>query len=119
VFWKRPVACSRPFERPATLILLRFDLDGAVPGGDHAQFIALLEPEFIDQRLGQSNGEAVAPFGNLHRNLHDMLFSMYIMGRISCPSRRITAPILGVPQPLIVLEFVFLVDLVAMSVAMD
>jgi hypothetical protein len=44
---------------------------------------------------------------------------MYIMGRISCPSRRITAPILGVPQPLIVLEFVFLVDLVAMPVAMD
>jgi hypothetical protein len=46
---------------------------GAVPGGDHAQFVAFLEPKFIDESLRQSNRKAATPFGNSHRSLHDIL----------------------------------------------
>jgi hypothetical protein len=56
-------------ERPLPPLLARFDLDRTVLRGNYNQLIAFLEAELIHQRLWQSDGEAVVPFGDDHRML--------------------------------------------------
>src|SRR5690348_4509224 len=84
-FRQGPVEFGETVERALALGFLGLDLNGAIAGGDDVQFVAFLQAEPLDQRLGQPDGKAVTPFGYLHRSLHDIHLNLYIIYWISWP----------------------------------
>jgi hypothetical protein len=59
---KRPVARGHPLQRPPAPVLVRFDLDGAIPGGDDIQLIAFLQPSFSTSAFGNRTARLLPHF---------------------------------------------------------
>jgi hypothetical protein len=63
--WKRDPHRRQPFERRLAALVL--DHSQTLPSSvDDLELVARLEAQLVDERLGQSDGEAIAPFGHAH-----------------------------------------------------
>src|ERR1700730_14987734 len=66
---KRPVERRQAFERSLASVLLLHD-QRSFDHIDDVEFVAGAQAHLLDQRFGQANGEAVAPFRKQHDSLH-------------------------------------------------